>query len=126
VSGVQGVINKEVFMTITRTFTGGMLTLAGLIAFSLPAFGAESGRSGGGDKPVDAQTFQQQSSDKTQQAQDLINKQPMAAQGSEMSTGKQSGNTGADLTSGRDSHLGPHDAQGGQKKEMKGGGNTGR
>ena len=116
-------------MTITGTFTGGMLTLAGLIALSIPTVAAESGRSGSGsgDKPVDAQTFQQQRSDKTQQAQDLINKQPMAAQGSEMSTGKQSGNTGADLTSGRDNHLGPHDAQGGQmqKKDMKGG-NTGR
>jgi len=110
-------------MTLTGPFTCGMLTLAGLIAFSIPPVAAESGRSGSGDRPVDAQTFQQQRSDKTQQAQDLINKQPMAAQGSDMSTGKQSGNTGADLTSGRDSHLGPHDAQ---KKDMKGGGTTGR
>lgn len=107
-------------MTITRKFVGSMLSLVGLIAFCLPAFAAESGRSGSssGGGQVDAQTFQQQRSDKTQQAQDLINQQPMTPQR----------NTGADLSGGRDSHLGPHDAQGSQiqKKDMKGGANTGR
>lgn len=104
-------------MTITGKLATGLLSVVGLIAFSIPTFGAEG--SGGGKQ--DAQTSQQQRSDKMQQGQ-----QPMASQGSE--GGKQSTNTGADLTSGRDSHLGPHDAQGSQtqKKEMKGSGGTGR
>lgn len=117
-------------MTITGKFSTGMLSLVGLIAFSIPTFAAEGGSSGSGSggKQQDAQTFQQQRSDKTEQGQDLINKQPMTSQGSETQGGKQSTNMGADLTSGRDSHLGPHDAQGsqGQKKEMKGSGSTGR
>ncbi|MDQ6735428.1 MAG: hypothetical protein M3Z35_15145 [Nitrospirota bacterium] len=117
-------------MTITRKLAGGMLSLVGMMALSIPAFAAEGGRSGSGsgDKPVDPQTFQQQRSDKTQQGQDLVNKQPMAAQGSPTDSGKQSMNTGADLSGGRDTHLGPHDSQGNQmqKKDMKGGGNTGR
>ncbi|HKN86461.1 MAG TPA: hypothetical protein VJV04_06360 [Nitrospiraceae bacterium] len=107
-------------MTITGKFAGSMLSLIGVVALSLPTFAAESGRQGSssGGGQVDAQTFQQQRSDKTQQAQDLINQQPMTPQR----------NTGADLTSGRDSHLGPHDSQGSQmqKKDMKGGSNTGR
>ena len=107
-------------MIIRRKLAASMLSLIGLIAFSLPTFAAESGRSGssGGGGQVDAQTFQQQRSDKTQQGQDLINQQPMSPQR----------NTGADLSAGRDSHLGPHDSQGSQmqKKDMKGGGNTGR
>ncbi len=109
-------------MTITGKFAGGLLSLAGLIAFSIPTFAAE------GVKQPDAQTFQQQRSDKTQQGQELINKQPMAPQGSEPRDAKQSTNTGADLSAGRDGHLGPHDSQGGQmqKKDMKGGGSTGR
>lgn len=122
--------NREVFMIITGKLAGGLLSLAGLIAFSMPSFAAESGQSGSGsgERPVDAQTFQQQRSDKTQQGQDLINKQPMAAQQSEPQAGKQSTNTGADLSGGRHGHLGPHDSQGSQmqKKDMKGGGNTGR
>jgi hypothetical protein len=104
-------------MTITEQFTGGLLSIVGLIAFSLPGYAAESG------KQSDAQTFQQQRSDKTQQGQDLVNKQPMTMQSE--SGGKQSTNTGADLSGGRDSHLGPRDAQGSQKKDAKGGGGTG-
>jgi hypothetical protein len=117
-------------MTITGKFIGGVLSLVGMMAFTIPAFTAEGGRSssGSGDKPVDAQTFQQQRSDKTQQGQDLVNKQPMAAQGSPTDSGKRYMNTGADLSGERDTHLGPHDSQGSQmqKKDMKGGGNTGR
>jgi len=117
-------------MTITGKFIGGVLSLVGMMAFTSPAFTAEGGRSGSGsgNKPVDAQTFQQQSSDKTQQGQDLVNKQPMAAQGSPTDSGKRYSNTGADLSGERDTHLGPHDSQGNQmqKKDMKGGGNTGR
>ncbi|WP_447983966.1 hypothetical protein [Nitrospira sp. Nam74] len=98
-------------MTITAKFGGGALSLLGVIALSTLAFG-EGGSSGsGGGGKQDVQTFQQQRSDKTQQGQDLINKQPMAPQRSESRNDKQSGNTGADLTGGRDSHLGPHDAQ---------------
>ena len=107
-------------MTITRNIVGSMLSLIGLIAFCLPTFAAESGRSGSSSagEQVDAQTFQQQRSDKTQQGQDLVNQQPMSPQR----------NTGADLSAGRDSHLGPHDSQASQmqKKDMKGWGNTGR
>jgi hypothetical protein len=116
----------ETFMTITGNFAGAMLSLVGFIALSTLAF-AEGGSAGSGDGKQDAQTFQQQRSDKTQQGQDLMNKQPMAPQGSE-TRATQSGNTGADLSGGRDSHLGPHDSQGGQmqKKDMKGSGSTGR
>lgn len=102
-------------MTSTQNYSARVLWVIGLVAFSLSgisAFAAESNRPTGGT-PHDAQAFQQQRSDKTQQAQDLINKQPMTPQG----------NTGADLTGGRDSHLGPHESQDGQmqKKDMKGG-----
>lgn len=106
-------------MTITGKLAGGLFAMVSLIAFSNPALAAESGQAS------DAQTFQQQRSDKTQQGQDLVNKQPMTKQSGE----KQSINTGADLTSGRDSHLGPHDnqgsQQGSQKKEAKGGSGMG-
>ena len=106
-------------MTITGKLAGGLFAMVGLIAFSNPAQAAESGQAS------DAQTFQQQRSDKTQQGQDLVNKQPMTKQSGENAGGKQSINTGADLTSGRDSHLGPHDnqgsQQGSQKKDAKGG-----
>ena len=110
-------------MTITGKFAGSLCAMVGLIAFSIPAQAAEGGQ------PSDTQRFQQQRSDKTQQGQDLVNKQPMTKQSGDNPGGKQSLNTGADLTSGRDSHLGPHDnqgsQQGSQKKEAKGGGGTG-
>jgi hypothetical protein len=95
----------EAFMTIMGKFIGGMLSVVGLIAFSIPTFGAEG--SGGGKQ--DAQTSQQQRSDKMQQDQQV----------SDTQGGKQSTNTGADLTSGRDSHLGPQDAKGSQTQKKK-------
>lgn len=98
----------EAFMTITGKFVAGMLSVVCLIAFSIPTFAAEG--SGGGKQ--DAQTSQQRS-DKMQHGQ------PMASQGSDTQGGKQSANTGADLTSGRDSHLGPQDAQGSQTQKKK-------
>src|SRR5688572_799418 len=55
----------EAFMTITGKFIAGMLSVVGLIAFSIPTSGAEG--SGGGKQ--DAQTSQQQRSDKMQQDQ---------------------------------------------------------
>src|SRR5579884_2259679 len=73
-------------------------SLIAACAFSTPSFAAEpsgGGRSGAGER----QAFQQQRSDKTQQGQELVNQQSMSPQT----------NTGADLTGGRDSHLGPHD-----------------
>ena len=107
-------------MTITGKFAGSLLSLVGLAAFSIPTYAAEGG------KQPDAQPFQQERSDKTQQGQELINKQPMTSQGAETQVGKQSPNMGADLTGGRDSHLGPHDAQESQmqKKDKKGGGGS--
>jgi hypothetical protein len=96
-------------MTITGKSVAGMLSIITLIAFSIPTFGAEG--SGGGKQ--DAQTSQQQRSDKMQQGQ------PMASQGSDAQGGKQSTNTGADLTSGRDSHLGPQDAKDTQTQKKK-------
>ncbi|MEP6888682.1 MAG: hypothetical protein ABI945_10235 [Nitrospirales bacterium] len=117
-------------MTITGKFAGGLLSLIGLIAFSIPTLAAEGGSSasGSGGKQPDTQTFQQQRSDKTQQGQELINKQPMTSQEAETQEGKKSTNMGADLTGGRDSHLGPHDAQESQmqRKDKKGGGGSGR
>jgi hypothetical protein len=115
-------------MTITGKLAGGMVSLVGIIALSTLAFaeGGSSG-SGSGSKQPDTKT-QQQRSEKTQQGQDPINTQPMAPQASGTQSGKQSTNTGADLSGGRDSHLGPHDAQGSQtqKKDMKGAGSGGR
>ena len=98
-------------MTSTAKFAGGVLSLLSVIALNPLASGDGGSSASGGGGKQDVQTFQQQRSDKTQQGQDLINKQPMASQGSETRNDKQSGNTGADLTGGRDSHLGPHDPQ---------------
>jgi hypothetical protein len=116
---LTGKTTTEAFMTSTGQFGGGMLSIIGFIALSTVAFaeGSGSGSSAGGKQ--DTQPSQQQRSDKKQQGQ--------TSQGSE-TRATQSGNTGADLSSGRDSHLGPHDSQEGQmqKKGMKGGGSAGR
>ena len=111
-------------MKTTGKYAIAILSLVALIAVSIHAFAAEGGssRSGSGGKQEDAQTSQQQRSDKT-------DKQPMASQESDSHVEKQSINTGADLSRGRDSHLGPHDAQESQiqKKDKKGGrSSTGR
>lgn len=101
-------------MTLKAEFSTGLLLLLGMIAFAVPAWTADSNPGG---KPSDTKTSQQQRSDKTQQGEELVNKQPMAPQDSESQTGKQPLNTGADLTGGRDSHLGPHDVQQGRSQK---------
>jgi hypothetical protein len=135
-------------MTRSRLFIAGLLSFVGCVALSVPAMAAEDSRMGGKNQGTqqEKEGFQQQRSDKTQQGQDMINKQPMSSQQSDKSKadcssvtavagcnypneGKQGGqakNTGADLSGGRDSHLGPHEGQDSQssKKSMKGSGSS--
>lgn len=117
-------------MTSLRDVTVGVLSF-GLVALCVPAMAADDSGTGGKGKGMqqEREAFRQQNSDKMQQGQDMINQQPMSSQqsdkhGSDMKPGQSSRNTGADLSGGRDSHLGPHDSQDSQssKKGMKGGG----
>ena len=135
-------------MTRSRLFITGLLSFVGCVALSVPAMAADDSRMGGKNQGTqqEKEGFQQQRSDKTQQGQDMINKQPMSSQQSDKSKdcssvtavagcnypnegkpgGTQSKNTGADLSAGRDSHLGPHEGQDSQssKKSMKGSGSS--
>jgi len=136
-------------MTRSRLFITGLLSFVGCVALSVPAMAADDSRMGGKNQGTqqEKEGFQQQRSDKTQQGQDMINKQPMSSQQSDKSKsdcssvsagpgcgypsdskqgGSQSKNMGADLTGGRDSHLGPHEGQDSQssKKSMKGSGSS--
>ena len=123
-------------MARSQKTSAGMLSLMGLIALSTPGFAADnpfvlaqsgsggnagassSGSSGGGTQQGQRQMFEQQRSDKTQQGQQMINEQTMKEQQ------PQQGNTGANLSGGRDSHLGPHDT--GSQGMQGGGGKSGR
>ena len=93
-------------------------TFVGVVAISLMStavIAAAASESGGADQQ-ERKVFQQQNSDKAQPAQDLINQQRMSSQQPNKQAPEK--NTGADLTGGRDSHLGPHDQQSpsGQRK----------
>jgi len=136
-------------MTRSRLFITGLLSFVGCVALSVPAMAADDSRMGGKNQGTqqEKEGFQQQRSDKTQQGQDMINKQPMSSQQSDKSKsdcssvsaapgcgypsdskqgGSQAKNTGADLSGGRDGHLGPHEGQDSQssKKSMKGSGSS--
>ena len=139
-------------MTRSRQFIAGFLSLVGCVALSLPATAADDSRMGGKNQGTQQEkekdAFQQQRSDKTQQGQEMINQQSMSSQQSDKSKpdcssvtavagcnypssdskqgASQSKNTGADLSGGRDSHLGPHEGQDSQssKKSMKGSGSS--
>jgi len=136
-------------MTRSRLFITGLLSFVGCVALSVPVMAADDSHMGGKNQGTqqEKEGFQQQRSDKTQQGQDMINKQPMSSQQSDKSKsdcssvtavagcnypnegkqgGTQSKNTGADLSAGRDSHLGPHEGQDSQssKKSMKGSGSS--
>ena len=74
-------------MTRSRLFIAGLLSFVGCVALSVPAMAADDSRMGGKNQGTqqEKEGFQQQRSDKTQQGQDMINKQPMSSQQSDKS-----------------------------------------
>ena len=76
-------------MTRSRLFITGLLSFVGCVALSVPAMAADDSRMGGKNQGTQQEkekdAFQQQRSDKTQQGQDMINKQPMSSQQSDKS-----------------------------------------
>lgn len=96
-------------MIPSQTVLKTLVTVVGIFLINTPVIAAGPSDSGRPGSQEERKVFQQQNSDKGQQGQDLINQQGMSSQQRNMPATEK--NTGADLTAGRDSHLGPHDQQ---------------